>query len=180
MLSNRLWDVEGLKKTSKQCANKNKTLPSSCPSITAWLAYYLCTSPGQDRRVLKWLRQKPGKIQNTINCWNDSHLRVSCVTSSIQKISTLWTYILSQFAGLIVWVENLIVKNGEIQGKAESDGMRGRHVLFAVIEGFLVGVFWFFNGSWGIENDDNDDRQKTDWQSRCSPWNSQWETTNIC
>lgn len=38
-------------------------------------------------------------------------------------------------------VENLIVKNGEIQGKAESDGMRGRHVLFADLKGFLVGVF---------------------------------------
>lgn len=56
-------------------------------------------------------------------------------------------------------VENLIVKNGEIQGKAESDGMRGRHVLFADIEGFLVGVFWFVNGSWGKENYDNDDQQ---------------------
>lgn len=80
-------------------------------------------------------------------------------TSSIQKISTLWTYTLSQLAGLAVPVENLIVKNGEIQGKAESDGMRGRHVLFADIEGFLVGVFWFVNGSWGKGNDD---RQKTD------------------
>lgn len=41
----------------------NKNLPSSCPSVTAWLAYYLCTIPRQDGPVPRWHHQKPKKAK---------------------------------------------------------------------------------------------------------------------
>lgn len=66
-------------------------------------------------------------------------LHVPLITPGIT--ASFSTYTLSQLAGVLVRVENLIVKNGEIQGEAESDWMRGRHVLFADVKGLLVGFF---------------------------------------
>lgn len=44
----------------------NGNLPSSCPSIAAWLAYCLCRILRQDCLVLQWHRQKPKKIKTLL------------------------------------------------------------------------------------------------------------------
>lgn len=65
-----------------------------------------------------------------------------------KSCEVLWTYSLSQLAGLIRWVDDLVVENREIQGKTKTDWVRGLHLFFADIKGILVGIFWVWNDGW--------------------------------
>ena len=50
------------------------------------------------------------------------------------------THLLGQRAGLLGRVQDLVVEDGEVEGEAEPDGVRGLHVLLADVEGLLVGL----------------------------------------
>lgn len=50
------------------------------------------------------------------------------------------THLLGQRAGLLWRVQDLVVEDGEVEGQAEPDGVRGLHVLLADVEGLLVGL----------------------------------------
>lgn len=79
-------------------------------------------------------------------------ITLSCLTLNTQirtvTCVVLWIYIFGQLTGLIRWVEDLIVENGEIEGETETDWVCGLHFFFADVKGFLVGSLWVFNDGW--------------------------------
>ena len=48
------------------------------------------------------------------------------------------SYLFGQLTGLVGGVQNLIVKNGEIESKSQPDRMRRLHLVFGYVESLLI------------------------------------------
>ena len=62
----------------------------------------------------------------------------------------IFSHRFGQLAGLLRRVEDLVVKDWEIQCEAQSDGMRWLHVRLADVVGILIGLLGVFNDSFEI------------------------------
>lgn len=60
--------------------------------------------------------------------------------STATATCVLCSYLFGQLASLIRRVEDLIVEDREVEGKAKTDGVRGRHVFLADLKSLFVGI----------------------------------------
>lgn len=59
------------------------------------------------------------------------------------------SYRLGQLTGLLRWVDDLVVEDGEVKSEAEADGMSRLHFVVADFQGLLVGFLWVVDDGLG-------------------------------
>ena len=54
-------------------------------------------------------------------------------------------YLFGQLAGLVWWVDDLVIKNGEVESKTEPDGMCRLHFWLCYVKCFLICFLWILD-----------------------------------
>ena len=113
-----------------------------------------------ERTPISYKKEKHPPIGNDKE---KSYFRLHCITTTIsfllhpsaiaakhyypthRPLVSYKLYLFGQLAGLVWWVDDLVIKNGEVESKTEPDGMRRLHFWLCYVKRFLVRFLWILD-----------------------------------